>query len=120
MTLTQIPKRHRFPVSIISQDVWLYQRFNNSYRDIQEQLAFQGIDVSHEAIRSWCLKFSRHFKDVIQKRERKPNDKWHLDEMTIKMNDQLYVLWRAIQTSIVDIDSPKNPFSISSSKSATQ
>ena len=104
MTLTQSPKRHRFPISIINQAVWHYHRFNNSYRDIQEQLAFRGIDISHEAIRSWCLKFARHFKDVIQKRERKPSDKWHLDEMAIKMNGKPYVLWRAVDSEGFELD----------------
>jgi putative transposase len=104
MNLTHSPKRHRFPVSIINQAVWLYHRFNNSYRDIQEQLLFRGIDVSHETIRSWSLKFSRHFKDVIQKRERKPSDKWHLDEMIIKMNGQPYVLWRAVDSEGFELD----------------
>jgi putative transposase len=78
MNLDQSPKRNRFPVSIISQAVWLYHRFNNSYRDIQEQLAFRGIILSHETIREWCIKFASYFKDVIKKRERKPSDKWHL------------------------------------------
>nr|WP_269517044.1 hypothetical protein [Candidatus Paracaedibacter symbiosus] len=32
MTLSVAPRRHRFPVSIISQAVWIYHRFNNSYR----------------------------------------------------------------------------------------
>lgn len=104
MSLTLSPKRHRFPLSIINQAVWHYHRFNNSYRDIQEQLLFRGIDVSHETIRNWCLKFAPHFKDVIQKRERKPSDKWHLDEMTITMNGKSYVLWRAVDSEGFELD----------------
>ncbi len=84
MNLDQNLKRHRFAVSIISQAVWLYHRFNNRYRDIQEQLAFRGIILSHETIREWCVKFAFHFKEGIKKRERKPGDKWHLDQRTIK------------------------------------
>jgi putative transposase len=57
MSLLLVPRCHRFPVSIISHAAWLYHRFNHSYRDIQEQMAFRGIIVSHETIRSWCLKF---------------------------------------------------------------
>ena len=91
MTLSAAPRRHRFPVSIISQAVWIYHRFNNSYRDIEEQMAFRGIRVSHETIRSWSIKFSHHFRDVIKKRERKPSDKWHLDEMTIRMNGEYFI-----------------------------
>jgi len=92
MTLTTAPHRHRFPISIISQAVWIYHRFNNSYRDIEEQLAFRGISVSHETVRSWSIKFSNHFRDVIKKRERKPSDKWHLDEMTVKINGEFFHL----------------------------
>ena len=32
-------KRHRFPPDIISYAVWLYYRFNPSYRDIEDLLA---------------------------------------------------------------------------------
>lgn len=104
MNLTQAPKRHRFPVSIISQAVWHYHRFNCSYRDIQEQLAFRGVDLSHETIRCWCFKFAGHFKDVIQKRERKPSDKWHLDEMSICINGEPFVLWRAVDSEGCELD----------------
>jgi putative transposase len=92
MQLNQNLKRLRFPHSIISQAVWLSHRFNLSYRDIQEQLAFRGIILSHETVRDWSLKFTDHFKDVIKKRERKPSDKWHLDEMTVKINSDPFVL----------------------------
>ena len=49
-------KNHRFPGEIISHGVWLYYRFPLSYRDVQELLFERGIDVTHEAIRQWCLK----------------------------------------------------------------
>ncbi len=104
MTLNQHPKRHRFPVSIISQAVWLYHRFNNSYRDIQEQLAFRGIILSHETVRYWGIKFASHFKEVIKKRERKPSDKWHLDEMTVKINGEPFILWRAVDQDGIELD----------------
>jgi putative transposase len=50
-------KNHRFPGEIISHGVWLYYRFPLSYRDVHEILCERGIDVTHEAIRQWCLKF---------------------------------------------------------------
>ena len=104
MHLHQPPKHHRFPVSIISHAVWRYHRFNDSYRDIKEELAYRNIIVSHEAIRSWCKKFASHFKDVIRKRERKPKDKWHLDEMTIRINGEYFVLWRAGDAEGYELD----------------
>jgi len=104
MTLSTAPRRHRFPVSIISQAVWTYHRFNHSYRDIQDELAFRGINVSHETVRSCSIKFSSHFRNVIKKRERKPSDKWHLDEMTVKINGELFILWRAVDSEGYELD----------------
>lgn len=104
MHLHRSPKHHRFPVSIISHAVWRYHRFNDSYRDIQEELAYRGVAASHEAIRSWCKKFAFYFKDVLRKRERKPKDKWHLDEMTIKINGEYFVLWRAVDADGYELD----------------
>ncbi|HBN21858.1 MAG TPA: IS6 family transposase, partial [Holosporales bacterium] len=46
MSLSEAPKGHRFPISIISHAVWRYHRFNDSYRDISEELAYRGITVS--------------------------------------------------------------------------
>ena len=90
--------------SIISHVVWLYHRFNHSYRDIQEQMAYRGIILSHETIQSWCYKFASHFKNVIKKQERKPKDKWHLDEMTIRINGEYFVLWRAVDSDGYELD----------------
>ena len=54
-------KHHCFPGEIISHGVWLYYRFPLSYRDVQELLFERGIDVTHEAIRQWCLKFGQDY-----------------------------------------------------------
>ena len=58
--LSQRPKRHRYPLEIISFVVWSYHRFNDSFRDIEERLLYRGIVVSHETIRSWCMKFGSY------------------------------------------------------------
>ena len=81
MHLEQATKYHRFPVSVISHAVCRYHRFNDSSRDIAEELAYRGITVNHETIRSWCIKFATHFKDVIRKRERKPKDIANTDRL---------------------------------------
>jgi putative transposase len=100
MSLTHKPKRHRFPVSIINQVVWLYHRFNHSYRDIQDQMAFRGVILSHETVREWCTKFASHFSDIIKKRSRKPCDKWHLDEMILTIKGERFVLWRVVDLAL--------------------
>jgi transposase-like protein len=72
---------HRFPGEIISHEVWLYYRFPLSYRDVQELLLERGIDVTHEAIRQWCLKFGQDYANQLKHRRAQPGDKWHLDEV---------------------------------------
>lgn len=104
MSLTEKPKRYRYPASIISYAVWQYHRFNLSFRDVQEQLAYRGINVSHETVRNWCMTFSRQFKDVLQKRERQVSDKWHLDEMSLRINGESFVLWRAVDEDGMELD----------------
>jgi len=74
-------KNHRFPGEIISHGVWLYYRFPLSYRDVQEVLFERGIDVTHEAIRQWCLKFGQDYANQLKRRRPRPGDKWHLDEV---------------------------------------
>ncbi len=98
MHITQAPQRHCFPASIISPTVWLYHRFNNSDRDVQESMEYRGIILSHETVRFWCCKFAVSFQDVISNRERKQTDKWHLDEMNIKIKGEVFILWRDVDS----------------------
>ena len=50
-------RRHRFPIDVIQQAVWLYFRFPLSFRNVEDLLAQRGIDVSYESIRDWSVKF---------------------------------------------------------------
>ena len=51
-------------------------------------MAYRGIILSHETVRFWCYKFASYFQDVIRKKESWPSDKWHLDEMNVKINGE--------------------------------
>jgi putative transposase len=104
MSLSVKPKRHRYPAEVISHCIWSYHRFNDSYRDVAERLAYRGILISHETVRNWCNKFGSMFTEVIKKRERKPTNKWHLDEMNIKVNGIKYILWRAVDSEGQELD----------------
>jgi putative transposase len=42
---------------VIQHAIWLYVRFTQSYRDVEELLAERGLDVSYETVRHWVLKF---------------------------------------------------------------
>ena len=76
---------HRFPPEIISHAVWLYFRFPLSLRMVEEMLAARGIVVSHEAVRQWALKFGQGFANEIRRRLPRAGDKWHLDEVVVKI-----------------------------------
>jgi len=69
-----------------------------------KRLLYRGISVSHEAARTWCIKFGPHFRNVIKKREPKPADKWHLDEMVVKINGEQFYLWRAVDKDGFELD----------------
>jgi len=79
-------KRHRFPPDIISYAVWLYHRFNLSYRDIEDLLAERGFIVSYETIRLWCIKFGAQYASRLKRRHRGYGDTFYLDEIFVKIN----------------------------------
>src|SRR3712207_2851980 len=93
---------HRFPAEVISYAVWLYFRFPLSLRMVEEMLAARGIVVSHESVRQWALKFGREFANRIRRRLPRAGDKWHLDEVAIKIAGVQHWLWGAVdQTGMV-------------------
>jgi putative transposase len=98
-------KGFRFPEEIISYAVWLYHRFSLSYRDVEDLLAERGILVSYETIRQWCLKFGQQYANQLRRRRAKPGDKWHLDEVCLKINGKTSYLWRAVDQdgNVLDI-----------------
>lgn len=97
-------RRRRFPPEIISYAVWLYYRFALSFRDVEELLAERGVQVSYETIRRWCAKFGPTFAYQLRVRRPRPGDKWHLDEVAIKINGRRYWLWRAVDQEGVVLD----------------
>src|SRR5919202_4008826 len=93
---------YRFPAEVISHAVWLYFRFPLSLRMVEEMLAARGIVVSHETVRQWALRFGRDFADRIRRRLPRAGDKWHLDEVAIRIAGVKHWLWRAVdQTGMV-------------------
>jgi transposase-like protein len=88
--------RHRFPAEIISHAVWLYHVFSLSLRDVELLLAERGIVVSYETVRRWCQKFGESFADRLRRRRPRSGDKWHLDEVFIRVQGIQRYLWRAV------------------------
>jgi putative transposase len=96
---------HRFPAEVISHALWLYFRFPLSLRHVDEILAARGIDVSHETVRQWGLKFGQAFANQIRRRLPRAGDKWHLDEVAVKIAGVQHWLWRAVDQdgTVLDI-----------------
>src|SRR3954470_13671663 len=93
---------HRFPAPIIQHAIWLYIRFTLSYRDVEDLLAERGLDLSYETIRRWVLKFGPLLARRLRQR---PGDRWHLDEMVVRIAGRRMYLWRAVdqEGEILDI-----------------
>src|SRR4051794_29184517 len=87
---------YRFPGEVISHAVWLYFRFPLSLRMVEEMLAARGIEVSHETVRQWGLKFGQAFANQIRRKLPDPGDKWHLDEVCLMISGKKHWLWRAV------------------------
>src|ERR1700746_2530902 len=89
-------RRHRFPPVIIQHAVWLYLRFTVSYRDVEELLAERGLDISYETVRCWVLKFGPMIARRLRRHRPRPSNRWHLDEMVIRIAGERMYLWRAV------------------------
>ncbi|XYQ57206.1 IS6 family transposase [Pectobacterium carotovorum] len=89
-------KYHRFPPQIVSHAVWLYLRFNLSFREVEEMLLELGIDVSYETVHRWVKKFGPNITRNLRRRQPKPGDIWHLDEVAVKCGGEKLWLWCAV------------------------
>ncbi len=95
---------HRFPKEIISWCVWLYFRFGVSFRDVEEMMAGRGVLLSYETVRRWCDKFGHQFAGSLRRRRPRTGDKWHLDEVALKIRGKRHWLWRAVDQHGVVLD----------------
>ena len=96
---------YRFPAEIISRCVWLYYRFGVSLRDVSELMLARGIEVSHETIRLWTLRFGTEYARRLRRTRGPCSNIWHLDELCLVINGQRGWLWRAVDDAgeVLDI-----------------
>src|SRR5712671_2817348 len=96
MRIVSLYHRHRFPSEIISHCVWLYFRFSLSFRDVEELMSSRGVPLSYETVREWCFKFGQTYANRLRHKSPRPGDRWHLDEVFLKINGRTHFLWRAV------------------------
>jgi putative transposase len=85
--------------------VWLYFRFPLSFREVEELMLQRGVIVSYETVRRWCAKFAQAYANGLRCRRPRPGEKWHLDEVFVRINGELKYLWRAVDQdgNVLDI-----------------
>jgi putative transposase len=70
--------------------------FRLSLRDVELILAEQGVAVSHNSIRRWCLRFGAAYAAKLRRRLPRTGYTWHMDEVYLTINGELIYLWRAV------------------------
>jgi len=101
---SQCFKGYRFPKNIIFHVVWLYHRFTLSLRDISELMLQRGMEISHESIRKWAIKFGAIMGKLLKRRAPRRGDQWHCDEVCLVINKKKYGLWRAVDQDGYELD----------------
>ena len=86
---------------IIRLTVMMYVRFPLSLRQVEDLLHERGIDICHETVRAWWNRFGPMFAaDIRRKRSASMRThiqwRWHLDEVFVRINGEIYYLWRAV------------------------
>ena len=86
---------------VIRLAVMMYVRFPLSLRQVEDLLHERGIDISYETVRAWWNRFGPMFAAEIRKRRSAsmrgmPQWRWHVDEVFVRMNGEIYYLWQAV------------------------
>ncbi len=94
-----------FPRAIIAYAVWTCHRFALSTADVEDLPAERGVFVSREPVRQWVNRFAWHFAKCIRRDRPQPRDKWHPDEVVLRIGGDDVWLWRAIDADgdVLDI-----------------
>ncbi len=71
---------------------------------MEDFLAERGVRVSYEAIRLWCRTFGPAFAAGLRRRRARAGDKWHLDEVQLKITGRKHWLWRAVEQDGLVLD----------------
>lgn len=61
----------------------------------------RGVDVSYETIRRWTAKFGPQIARNLRRRQVRPGNVWHLDEVVVKIAGKSFWLWRAAKRLLV-------------------
>ncbi len=57
----------------------------------------RGVSLTYEAVRHWCLKFGQTYANSLRRRSPQLGDRWHLDEVFLRISGRTHYLWRAVE-----------------------
>jgi len=98
-------KGYRMPKSVIGFAVRYYHRYKLSLRDVSELLVDRGIEVTYETIRNWNKTWGPLFaRSIRKKRGSSFKDKWHIDELRLKIKGEIFWLWRLVDSEGEEIE----------------
>ena len=65
----------------------------------------RGVIVTYETFRQWCAKSGPLYAAGLRRRQPRPGDKWHLDEVFLTITGRRHYLWRAVDQdgNVLDI-----------------
>lgn len=70
-----------------------------SLRDISDTIKqFYGLELHHETIRRWIMRFTEMANDYTKKLQPKLSDKWHTDEQMIKVKGKWLWNWNVLDS----------------------
>jgi putative transposase len=85
---------------VIRLTVMMHIRYPLSLRQVEDLLFERGIDVSHETVRFWQIRFGPMFAAELRKRRIRSKSyslwRWHVDEVFMRINGVRHYLWRAV------------------------
>ena len=89
-------KGHRYPVEIIAHCVWLYHRFPLSFREVEEMMLAARRRGQLRDRPAVVREVRPGLRQPAAPAPARPGDKWHLDEVFIRINGTNHYLWRAV------------------------
>jgi putative transposase len=55
-------------------------------------------------VRAWCATFGPQYAAVLRRRRSGTSDKWHLDDVLLKIKGKRHWLWRAVDKHGIVLD----------------
>ena len=86
---------------IIRLAVIMYIRYPLTLRNVEDLLHERGVDITHETVRFWWIRFGTIFaaeirRSRVQAMRHFRHRRWNLDEVFVKINGLKHCLWRAV------------------------